>query len=235
MHRFMAVLLLGSLAPLALAADAKPEDPAATKLLAEARAARATWKDFPGFTAAIEVNLDGQVSKGEATVDPAGKVTLTGLDKAAEAWARRQLAMLVAHRAEFAADRPTPCAFADNDTTHPLGRLVLILNDELHSSYRIKDKQIMVVNRLMDDSRFSITMQDNHSNAEGKFLPISYVVTSWDPKTGRLTRSEAHHQSWQRVEKFDLPVLLRVVTAADEEKGNGLSARSLTLTGHKLR
>ena len=58
--------------PVLLAADgdAKPAaDPAATKLLADARAARAVWKDFPGFTADLEVNIDGKVVKGTLAQD----------------------------------------------------------------------------------------------------------------------------------------------------------------------
>ena len=36
-------------------------DPEATKLLADARAARANWDHFPGFKADMEVNIDGKV------------------------------------------------------------------------------------------------------------------------------------------------------------------------------
>ena len=40
------------------------EDAAATKLLADARAARASWTDFPGFTADVAVNTEGGGSLG---------------------------------------------------------------------------------------------------------------------------------------------------------------------------
>ena len=40
-------------------------DPLATKLLADARAARAQWEKFPGFTADIEINFDGKISQGK--------------------------------------------------------------------------------------------------------------------------------------------------------------------------
>ena len=65
-------------APALAAADkaAKLEaDAAATKLLADARAARAVWKDFPGFTADLEVNVNGNVVKGRMSVNPEGQVT----------------------------------------------------------------------------------------------------------------------------------------------------------------
>ena len=55
------------------AADKAPH-PEATKLLADARAARACWTNFPGFTADLEVNFDGQVVRGRVQVNDKGKV-----------------------------------------------------------------------------------------------------------------------------------------------------------------
>lgn len=228
------------------AADTPREDPAASKLLADARAARANWENFPGFSADVEVNFDGKMSQGKVQVDAGGKVTLENLDKPAQEWAKRMLGSLVAHRMDSSADRNTPCAFADQVTHHPLGRKILVLNDELHSSYRIRDRQIIEVNRQTGTSKFSITVLENRTNTEGKFLPISYVVNHWNLKTGQLTQNEAHYQTWTRVGRFDLPVIDRVVYAGAEETifnktppekraaGEGLMTKSLTLSNHKL-
>src|SRR5438094_7139729 len=88
------------------AADEKPvakEDPAATKLLAEAIAARAVWKDFPGFTADLEVNRDGKIVKGSVEVSAKGKVEVKIKDEGKEAdklasKAKETLASVVGHR-----------------------------------------------------------------------------------------------------------------------------------------
>lgn len=225
-------------------AAAQPKaDPLATKFLADARAARASWANFPGFTADIAVNFDGQVTKGKATVDPTGKVQLTGLDnKEEEAWAKRTLASIVGHRLDSAADRDTPCAFADNNENHPLGRAIIVLNDELHSSYRIRDNQITEVNRKIKDQFFTISVLENRPNAEGKFLSVSFVVNYWnaDSPSTQLLKSETNHQSWKRIGKFDLPATVLVVTAGTEgskEKTmvRSYSTRSLTLSNHQLK
>jgi hypothetical protein len=207
-------------------------NPAATRLLAEARAARASWVDFPGFTADLEVNLDGRVSRGHVEVKPDGKLSLDLEDKEVAVWARRELGSTVGHRLDNSAALQTPCAFADEDETNPLGRAIRVLNDEFHSSYRIRDRQITVVNRAMPMSgtRFTITVLANRRNEDGYFLPLSFVVNSWDVRSGALQSSEAHHQSWARVGKFDLPVTALVVTA----KEGGQEARSLTLSNHRL-
>lgn len=236
-HYLAALVVLAWAAASSQVHAERKEDPAASKLLADARAARANWENCPGFSADIVVNFDGKVSRGQVRVDAKGKLTFEGLDKSAEAWAKRVLGSTVAHRMDGSAARNTPCAFADDVMDHPLGRAIHVLNDELHSSYRIRDRQIMVVNRSMGASRFTITMQENRTNEEGQYLPVSYVVNTWDNKTGALRGSEAHYQSWQRVGKFDLPVTVRVISAssADPSAGKeGLEVKSLTLSNHKL-
>lgn len=204
------------------------EDPAATRLLADARAARAVWSRFPGFTADARVNWDGKVFSARVKVDATGKVTVEGVeDKAVESWTRRVLGSVIAHRLP-AGSLETPCAFADGETAHPLGRLINVLNDEMHSSYRIRDRQIMVVNRVTPEGRFSIMMQHNATTPEGRFLPTAFVVNYFD-KDGNLTRSEANYHTWKRLGEYDLPVLTRVITAGKESH-----VREIELSNHRL-
>jgi hypothetical protein len=206
-------------------------NPAATKLLAEARAARAVYHDFPGFTADIAVNLDGKVTRGHVEVSNKGKVTLKLNNPDAEKWAKGTLASNIAHRMDSgSSEGDTPCAFADEDEHHPLGRAIRVLNDEFHSSYRIRDRQIIVVNRHMKDSRFTITMLKNIEK-DGKFLPASYVVNTWDAKSDKLTSSEAFHQSWQHVGAYDLPKETLTVKATNGK----LESRSLQLANIHLQ
>jgi uncharacterized GH25 family protein len=214
--------------------DKAPADslasPEATRLLTDARAARANWEKFPGFTADLEVNVDGKVSKGAVDVSPEGKVSVK-LEGDARDWARQTLASTVGHRLDNSAGLNTPCAFLDEVTDHPLGRAIKVLNDEFHSSYRIRDRQVIVVNRRAGPVRFTITVLENKVNAEKKFLPVSYVVNTWDVKTDALKSSASHHQTWERVGHFDLPHVLTVVTAS----GGAQEARTIRLTNWRLK
>ncbi len=212
------------------ASGAAQEDPAATKLLADARAARAVWRNFPGFAADLAVNHDGRVTKANVTVDAKGKVQLDMEDGDLKNWARRQVASLVAHRLPGATELSTPCAFADQVLDHPQGRAIRVLNDELHSSYRIRDRQILEVNRSMGETRFTITVLDNMWTKEKQCLPLAYVVNTWDVKSGQLRSSSAHHDTWTRLGDFDLPVTIGVVTATPGQ----LESRSLTFSNHRL-
>jgi len=211
-----------------VAGDSKPaEDPAATKLLAEARAARAVWKNFPGFKADVAVNHNGAVHKGSALVSDTGKVALTlEAGEELQKWTRREISSLVAHRLPGETLK-TPCAFLDpKDQHHPLGRAVQVLNDELHSSYRIRDRQIIEVNRTTKDSRFTITVLENIVTSEKQFLPSSYVFDSWDPKTGQLVSAVAELVTWQRIGSLDLPATLLIVTTT----ATGRDSRLITFS-----
>jgi hypothetical protein len=216
-----------------LKADETPAstaDPAATKLLADARAARALYQNFPGFSADIEVNLDGKATRGHVEISEKGKVNLTLDNVDAAKWAKSTLESIIAHRLSSGPDEETPCAFADNDEHHPLGRAIRVLNDEFHSSYRIRDRQVIVVNRHVPGARFTITVLKNIVTKENKFLPASYVVNTWDAKTDALRSSEAHHQTWQRMGAYDLPKETLSVKAV----ANKQEARSLQLSNIRL-
>jgi hypothetical protein len=158
------------------------------------------------------------------------EVKVAGADEEVGRWVRRQLASLVGHRTGNTVDLDTPCAFADDVVNHPLGRAIRVLNDEFHSSYRIRDRQVIVVNRRTPDSRFTITVLENHLNAEKHYLPGVYVVNTWDLKTDALKRSDAYHHTWQRFGAFDLPTQLLVVSAIEGKQ----EARSMKLSDHKL-
>jgi hypothetical protein len=237
----VAILVLASLPcqaeePKKIETKAVTEDPAASKLLADARAARANWAHFPGFKADVEVNIDGKVARGTVEVNAKGKVEMNIDDAASKDWAAPELRSVVGHRLDTSTDLNTPCAFLDDSAHHPLGRAIRVLNDEFHSSYRVRDRQIIVVNRAMKDARFSITVMENRLNEEKLFLPVSYVVNTWDMKTEALRSSSTFHHTWQRVGKFDLPATVTLVTAtpAAEGKPGKLEARSLKLSNIKL-
>jgi hypothetical protein len=205
-------------------------DADAVVLFENALNARAAWHDFPGFSADIAGNVDGRPFSGKAVVNAAGEVKLDLENESAAEWVEDQLGSIVLHRKAPSSPRKTPVLqFADNDQSHPLGRLVNFLGGRFASSYRIRGDEILVVNRSMGDESMTITVLDNDRNAEGKYLPRTFTVQYWDAK-GRLLRTEANQNHWQRVGAFDLPTLLTVSTASE----TGLNVRSLKLSNLQL-
>ena len=157
-------------------------DPEATALFKEAIAHRAEWRDFPGFSAELAGQLDGRPFTGKVTVQKDGSVELQTDDSTAKPWLQDQLDSLVMHRlaqpASDSADAHQPrLHFADEDGDHPLGRLLAALGDAMGSSYRIKDRQITVVNRRMGKQNVTITGvldMTRTAGARERFLPHSY-------------------------------------------------------------
>ena len=125
-------------------------------------------------------------------------------------------------RAEAA---PPVLRFADEDQNHPLGRLLEFVGGQFASSYRVRDAQIMVVNRNFGERDMTITVLDNDQNADGRFLPRSYTVQYWDAKTGQLDRTESVQDRWRRIGEFDLPQSHTVSTASS----GGLSVAHIFL------
>ncbi len=94
----------------------------------------------------------------------------------------------------------------------------------------MKDKQLATVNRVIGGQNMTITVLDNHENAEGKFLPHLYTVQYWDEATGQPLRTETVEDRWTRVGQWDLPKR-HTVTAASAD---GYEVRTFRLSGHEL-
>ena len=208
-------------------------DPEAVKLFQGAIAARAAWQSFPGFTADISGVVDGRSFHGQVKITANGELALKGQlsDEAAVDWVEDQLKSLVLHRKAPTAPRAEPVLrFGDNDTEHPLGRLLIFSGGRFASSYRVRDDELTVVNRNLGSENMTITVLDSERNPDGKSLPRSYTVQYWDAVSGDLLRTENFQNRWERVGTFDLPAVNTLSTAA----AGGLTVRSFTLTNHTL-
>jgi hypothetical protein len=215
--------------------ERREADPEAVALFQAAIAQRAAWRDFPGFTAELSGWLDGREFSGSVTVQADGSVRIRTDDPAAKPWLQDQLDSLVMHRqppptADPSAPHTPRLRLVEESEDHPLGRLIAVEGGRMASSYRIKDRQILVVNRRMGPRNMTITVLDNETNREGRFLPHSYVVQYWDAATGRLQSTETIQERWQRVGSWDLPAFHSVLTATDA----GLSVRSVRLAQPRL-
>ena len=210
----------------------RDHDPAASKLFQQALATRAKWKNFPGFTAELSGNINGRDFSGDVKVTATGEVTVDINDESVNESVEEQLSSIVMHRmsGERSADNAPQLSFADQDTSHPLGRLLTFHGGAMASSYRVKDDQIYVVNRNFGAENMTITVLDNLPNRDGQFLPHHYTVQYWNAKNGQLNRTENFSHEWKRIESFDLPATVTVTEASN----SGFAFRTLRLENHKL-
>jgi hypothetical protein len=207
-------------------------DEEAVAMFEKALAARAAWTGFPGFSAKVAGRVDGVSFSGSLKVDAEGKVALDVAEPAAKAWVEDQLGSIVLHRQASPAKKERPVLwFADDDTAHPLGRLLTFSGGQFASSYRVKDEALTVVNRNLGRRNMTITVLENAQNAEGKQLPRTYTVQYWDAGTGKLQQTESFRLAWARHGAFDLPETLSVTTASEK----GLIVREVRLTDIELK
>jgi hypothetical protein len=204
-------------------------DEEAVALFERAIASRATWHEFSGYSANLEGTFDGRSFKGQVRAGSDGSVDVAADDKTAAAWVDDQLGSIVLHRASSGRREKPVLYFADHDEGHPLGRLLTFVGGRFASSYRVKDEQIMVVNRHLGGENMTITVLENQKNAEGKYLPRVYTVQYWDAKDGRLLRTETIQDAFERIGKWDLPTSHTVSTASSA----GLSVRTFRLSKHE--
>jgi hypothetical protein len=196
-----------------------------------ALAARATWEQFPGFSADVSGSVDGRPFSGKATVAASGDVSLELDESVVKRWVEEQLHSLVNHRLPPPKEgNPPILRFADQDKSHPLGRLLVFDGGQFASSYRVLDDRITVVNRNLGGQNMTITVLDDLRNAEGKQLPQSYTVQYWNADDGVLDRTESVANRWTRVGRYDLPSSVTVTTASKA----GLSVRAIQFAKHKL-
>ncbi len=215
--------------------DNSQVDADAVAMFERAIAARVKWAGFKGFTASVSVYLDGRRSEGAITVKPDGDVSFDSEpkfeDEAARDWVREQLHSMVIHRVPASGIESKPLlSFADQDESHPLGRLLTFHGGRFASTYRIRDDEIIVVNRALGRENMSLQMLESERNTENQVLPRAYQVQYRDAQTGAITRVETVRNHWQRLGKLDLPESLTQTVSS----GGGISTRSLKLQALKL-
>lgn len=198
-------------------------------LLEASHGMRETWgSNFPGFTANLRLHQGERTAEGSVTVSSKGEVTLKVLPADLQSTVEGTLRMIVGHRMAGAGSDFTQATLAPADR-HPQGTSVL-LNDGIKSFYRVRDGQIMQVNRTMGGSAFTIDILENTVVDGGRYLPHTYTVSYRDEKTGALQRVQSFQESYARVGDFWLPSERRVVTAANGDT----TVSVLQLSDHQL-
>ena len=159
-------------------------DPEAVKLFEQAVAARAQWNNFPGFKASLEGSVDGRTISGDVTVAADGTVEIDAADEPVADWVREQLESIAMHRiastADSAGDSHPVLRFADDDESHPFGRLLAFDGGRFASSYRIKDGQITVVNR-----HFGAGYDDHHAGQRAQWRRGLFAAELYGAILGR--------------------------------------------------
>lgn len=221
--------------PDTIQATAVQDDPQARALLRAAteRSYRLP-ADFPGFTAALTVEMDAERWTGRMTGRTPQEIRVTLDDETATAareWAQGELRSIIGHR------WPTPFDERDgryiltlDPTPHPLGVRIDLHNDPLRSYYRVRAEQILMVQRFMGAQSFTITMLAHTHVPDGRTLAAQYVVVFRDTTTFQIAGTDAYNDTFADVAGCWLPTWRRVV----RQNQVGVRVSTLTLHDHRL-
>lgn len=211
-----------------VAADAA--EPTAAEQMRKEHDARVVWTVFPGFLADVVLTQDGKSAHGTLTVDAEGNLTLKTDQSEGLEWAQRTLGSVVSHRLSDSG-AITNVEYADDTTTHPLGRLIKSTDANDRSLWRVKGDVLTEVHRINDKTRMIISVSEVTRNAEGKHLPKNFTVTTWNTETGAIQSTRQVFNEWLRVGSFDLPA--RMLAANSKADGTRV-VEEIVLANHKL-
>jgi hypothetical protein len=192
-------------------------DPAAWNMLKSARETSQTLpENFGGVTADVVLNDNGKVTKGSINYEAGKSVELKfeGLDEDAKGWLNEQTMSIIAHRrgGDFSkGDGRHPITFAENDNS-PAGRRISI-NDPMKSHYRVRNNQVVEVDRTMGADHFIITVLETTRTPDGKNLPRHFTVAYFDAKSGAVKRSETFTDEYKLIDGVWFPASRRLFRA----------------------
>jgi hypothetical protein len=209
--------------------SAESKETSAQSVMDKAHHGRATWQKFPGFTADLKVASAGRAAPGTLKVSPDGKLEISLGDTKGLEWVERSLNSLIGHR--LADDQgPTNLEFADEDASHPLGRLLKSKDGSDKSLWRVQGDVLTEVHRFHGDNHLVISVGEVARTPEGKHLPKSYSVTTWN-KAGEIVTTRQVLQEWKRVDGVDLPV--RMLAAINKNDGSRV-VEEIAFSNHQL-
>ncbi len=212
------------------------DDPKAKALLQQAFDKTSRWgKDFPGFSATLVCNNDGEIYQGEVRIKSRKEMSIQmalpdGQD-ALKKWIEDEVGMITSHRAWRTfedADGKHKVTFGREDQ-HPLGKEILIHGDGMASRYRIKDDRIRQISRTTPRMRFTINIEDVMTTEDGKSLTTQYVVFYFSGE-GKLIDVDSFTEIPCPFEGNYLPGTRRVIST---ENGAAV-VRTLEFKDHKL-
>ncbi len=203
-------------------------DEKAWNLLKSAHDARQVLpSDFEGFDALLNYSVNGKSYEGKLVFrNKAGgtNIDIAGVDKDEMSWLKDKLISMIGHRrgGEFSErDGRHKITFGGNDSDknrqNRLGTLVF-LNDKLNSSYRVKDRKVMEVTRMMGNIVFTISVIQTMTADPGKYLAHHFLVTYRDKKSSAIQQVDGFRDKYKKIDSIWLPVRRTVITITPEEK-----------------
>lgn len=119
---------------------------------------------------------------------------------------------MLMHRAPSSRTSPQQATYGEADRS-PLGR-ELLLSDRHQSAYRIRDGQIIQIDRRLSDPRFVLTVLETRTTESGRYLPRHVFAARFEPDTGSVLEAWTYISEFQQIGGEYLPKSRQVIRTA---------------------
>jgi hypothetical protein len=207
----------------------------ASRLVAGAVAADASWQAFPGFMADLEIECEGKVSRGRLIVEPDGRVFVEQVPDTHRLWAGERLGRVVRQRLpqEETANKSWMFVSPGRERT-PFGHAVCRTDAPFGPCYWVQNQRFQAVEVRCARSRQRLTTLTTERSPDKKHLPAVQVLHRWDTQTLGLEATETTLLTWRREGRFDLPATVRALSAGAAAGPATAATGRIVLTGHRL-
>ncbi len=184
---------------------------------------RYTWdSDFPGIEADVAVTLNGNSRTGAARINPDLSVEVTmsvpqtierttklpsGEEKTVtvdegQEWLTNQLKDVVTHRKRKTfeeAHGKSGFSLGASDDTGAVE--IMVTGDSMGSNYKVRDKQISMVSRVMGRIGFVINHLAKLDTGEG-YISTAYSAVFRNPQTDEIVRQAKFDETYKKIGNY---------------------------------
>jgi len=189
-------------------ADSKAQPtPSASEVFRTAYENRYVWdSDFPGYTATVEINQDGETYQGQIEIDSDLNISVMDIeDEDAYESVYSGLQMLIIHRRSVPFDR------LHQEHTFSFGPVqdngaveIDQAGGDTPSFYLVKNGQITQVNRLMPTVGVTVDLLDSQETSMG-YLGTRYHAYFKTPETGEVIAEVDFEDSYEQASNYYIP------------------------------
>ncbi|GGA15829.1 DUF3386 domain-containing protein [Okeania sp. KiyG1] len=165
---------------------------------------RYTWdSNFPGYSADIELKQGSELYNGQISIKPDFTVEVTGIsDEEVQQSVYTQLRDVVTHRkrSSFEASHgKNSFSLGDQDETGAVE--ILVEGDAMGSNYKVRNREICLVSRVMGRMAFVINTHKSLDTGEG-FIATDYNAIFRNPQTNEVIRELEFEDSYEKIGSY---------------------------------